>query len=78
MIRAKFYCASIQRMKSSEPGLEGNTVAESIRLEAVIDENKEWSRWTPSGTLTMHVTNPNVFGQIKEGQMVFVDLTPIP
>jgi hypothetical protein len=30
------------------------------------DENKEWSKYTPSGSIEMHITNPAAFDQFEE------------
>lgn len=55
----------------------GETDSEAITLSAVTGNdgpNASWSKWTPSGTLSFVVTNPDVFGQVAEGQTYFVDL----
>lgn len=30
--------------------------------------NAQWSKWTPSGQLTLNVSNPDAFGKVKPGQ----------
>lgn len=53
MIKAKF------RLISIEPTSDG--AGSIVKLEAVTAEraeNKEWSKWTPSGKLEMLITNP--------------------
>ena len=42
------------------------------------DPNKSWSKWTPSGTLELTITNPEAFNQFAVGQDYFVDFTPVP
>ena len=43
---------------------------ETVQLQAVYgdsEENKTWSKWTPSGSLQLSVTNPAVFGEFVPG-----------
>lgn len=54
-----------------------------LTLEACIDEsgdNKDWSKWTPSGRLEMTVTNEAAFPKIDgldAGDVYWVDLSPV-
>jgi hypothetical protein len=59
----------------------GDKVQEEIGLNAVYSSdansaNAQWSKWTPSASLTMSISNPLAFGKILPGQFVFVDITP--
>jgi hypothetical protein len=38
-------------------------------------ENKSFSKWTPSGSLQMTITNPVAFNMFEDGQEYYVDLT---
>jgi GH35 family endo-1,4-beta-xylanase len=50
---------------------------EEVRLVPVTgEENKEWSRWTPSGEVKMQITNPEALNQFTVGADYFVDFTP--
>jgi len=40
-------------------------------------ENESFASATPSGTLTIHVTNPSVIGKFEPGQEVYLDITAI-
>lgn len=43
------------------------------------DEAKEWSKYTPSATMTMWITNPDAheqFGVGREFLLTFQDVTP--
>lgn len=74
-VRAKFKCQSV--VKHPEPAHDGGFVA--VSFHAVYGEgkeNKEWSKYTPSGNLTMSITNPDAFGWFEEGKEYFLDLTP--
>ena len=39
-------------------------------------ENKTFSKYTPSGNITLYITNPNLFG-IKQGDIYLVDITKV-
>ena len=75
-IRAKFYCAKVARHAN---GPAEETSAVDVELRAVYgdgEQNKEWSRWTPSGGLQMQVTNPACFDAFKEGAEYYIDISP--
>lgn len=38
-------------------------------------EDNSYARWTPSGSLSLTVTNPNLIGKFKIGQRFYVDFT---
>lgn len=70
-VRAKFNCVSVE----PNPGGEGVDVL----MRAVIGEegdNAEWSKWTPTGELTMHVTNPSAAERFVPGWDYFIDISP--
>lgn len=58
---------------------KGEKVSEELTLGAVYgpegSPNAQWSKWTPSASLTMQINNPSAFGKVLPGQFVFVDLT---
>jgi hypothetical protein len=71
MVRAKM------KVQEIVPAQDGSYKA--VTLQAVTDdENKSWSKWTPSGQLTMTITNPDAFNQFEVGQTYFLDFTPAP
>lgn len=62
-------------------GNEGQAEYQEIALSAVYSNkvdsaNAQWSRWTPSASLTMQVSNTTAFNKVKPGQFVYVDITP--
>lgn len=74
-IRAKMSVSTVTRNADQS----GNISSENITLQAVYggsEENKQWSKWTPSGTLTMTINNPDAFGKLLPGQFYFIDLVP--
>lgn len=54
------------------------TSCEEVWMTAACDDlNKEWHDATPVGDLHFIINNPAAFGQLKTGQDIMVDLTPI-
>ena len=52
---------------------------EEISASAVISDkegsvNKQWSKWTPSGTLKFTVSNENVFDRLRPGDYFYLDV----
>lgn len=73
MVRAKFRCTERKEQASYT---EGGKNAEIVRLVAVSDpQNKEWAKWTPSGTIEMQIDNPSALDQFQVGGYYFVDFT---
>ena len=71
-VRAKMKCT--EKTGTAEAG-------GSIKLEAVYDggdENSSWSKYTPSGSVTMWVTNPAAYDGFEVGQKYYIDFTPVP
>lgn len=70
MIRAKFQCHEVTKDSS------GN---EKVSLGAVYgngEANKEWSKYTPSGSLTMTISQEGAQGKFIPGKEYFLDFTP--
>lgn len=44
--------------------------------EGEFDSNSQWSKWTPSGELTLTISNPEAYEQLKLGQAYYVDINP--
>ena len=74
-VRAKFKVQSITLDMSD---------SRTVKLHAVTgngeedDPNADWSKWTPSGEISMHITNPAAFEQFKVGTEFYVDFTEAP
>lgn len=74
MLRAKFKVQRIGRYEGSDP-------SETVHLMAVYSadpesENAQWSKATPSGTLSMTISNPKAQGLLEEGKEYYIDITP--
>lgn len=63
MVTAKFFVKTITR-HAHQP------LAAQVELSAVTrgEDNKNWSRYTPSGTITMYVTNAAAIEQFELGK----------
>ncbi len=76
VLRLKMVVNSVKKVYDTE----GNITQEELGLNAVYGKegsaNAQWSKWTPSGSLTMSISNPEAFGKVLPGQFLFVDLIP--
>jgi hypothetical protein len=77
VLRLKMSVSSVKKVCDSE----GVITQEEISLMAVYSNkegsaNAQWSKWTPSASLVICISNPQAFGKVLPGQFVFVDLTP--
>jgi hypothetical protein len=39
--------------------------------------NKSWSKWTPSGSLSITITNPAAIDQFEKGKAYYLDFNPV-
>ena len=67
--RCKFRCDSVLATEGAK------TVVLTAATEAD-DDNKEWSKWTPSGRLELAITNLPASEMFTPGEFYFLDLTP--
>ena len=72
-IRAKFFVTSVELFAS--PADSG-----SVKLTATNKkdgDNTDWSKWTPSGSVQMYITNPSAFEFFKDAmngnKTIYVD-----
>jgi hypothetical protein len=65
IVRAKFRCEQ----------KDGENVLFRACIEG--EENKEWSRWTPAGTIQMTINNPTALAAFEVGKDYFLDFTPV-
>lgn len=69
-VRAKFVCEEI------EAGDDGSG---DVKLSAVVsgsEENRNFFKWTPSGTLRMGTCNAEALSQFELGKDYYIDITP--
>ena len=72
MIRAKFRCTSITQHEGHQPIEVVKLCAANGSKESA---NAQWSKWTPSGTLEIGISNPDAQGKFKPGQHYFLDFS---
>ncbi len=74
-LRCKMRVVEVLHVKESD----GSTNQERVKLAAVYgnsDENKHWSKWTPSASFEIYINNPDAMGKLSSGHEFFVDFTP--
>lgn len=77
IIRAKMRCIKKTSSKSAY-GPSGTTDSESVEFQPVVGPgNEEWSKWTPSGSLTMQINNPDAVAKTEVGKDYFIDISPV-
>jgi hypothetical protein len=79
-MRAKLQVIGVTQQKSGETVMSENLSLSAVCGKAPFGENGEsedntYARYTPMATLTMQISNPNLFGKIKEGQKFYLDFT---
>jgi len=69
MVRAKFKCVSVTNSDT-----EGG---KRYFFDAAVEgeENKSWSKWTPSGRLEVTITNPDA-QKFEAGKCYYLDFSP--
>lgn len=84
-VTAKFYVSEVRPITYGvTPGRRPAPMAEpqaEVTLHAVTsgsEDNKQWNKWTPSGSLKMTVTNPAAIEQFQVGQYVMLTMEPVP
>lgn len=76
-VRAKVRVISI----TDNVNPDGSITSCGVRLVPVTDgspENQTWSRYTPSGSIDLAITNPDAVARFREATEFYVDFTPIP
>ena len=76
-VLAKFYVAGVSDITNGNETAPEKT-GENVTLSAVTsgsEENKSFSMWTPTGQLTMAVTNPNLYGFFVQGEELYLNIS---
>lgn len=78
MVRAKFFINKIELY--NEPRDSGTVYLQPVYGNS--EENKSWSKATPSGELRMFISNPEAFAVFKEAydnkKSFYLDFTEAP
>jgi hypothetical protein len=75
MVRAKFYVSTLTKQKMGQ-GSETGTL---VKLNPVVtgsDENKEFYRYTPSGSIEIGILNEKTAEMFEIGKEYYIDFTP--
>lgn len=70
-VKAKFAVTGVNRLQGSE-------IVTAIPVTSGSEENKSFSKFTPSGKLEMYITNENLFGWFQPGEELYLDITKAP
>ena len=79
----------MMRAKMQVQTVEGSDTYETVIMSAVTGSNKPYgpngenedntyARYTPSGNLSLNITNPDLIGKFKVGQKFYLDFTEAP
>ena len=74
-VRAKMKCFTETPLNSGDPN-ERTAQVHLIPVYGDGEENKTWSKWTPSGEVRLFITNPSAIDQFEPGKEFYVDFTP--
>jgi hypothetical protein len=74
MVRAKFNVESVKHFATVTIEVTLRAVGPKTG-ETLNPENVSFSRYTPSGTLTMMIDNPSLAGFFKPGKSYYLDFT---
>lgn len=69
-VRAKFRCNTVQQFEG------GQEKVDFMPVTTGSEENKTWSKYTPSGSLSMTITAEGAVGQFKPGKEYYLDIVP--
>lgn len=76
-MRAKLKISSVESKESYE-NLNFSAVSKLEGYPASgLDEDNSFAKWTPTAKLEMTITNPELIGKFKEGQVFYVDFTEV-
>lgn len=79
VVRAKMRCIEkLNRCSASAYGAPSPMDSTHVKLAPVVGPgNEEWSKWTPGGSVEMHINNPAAVEKFEVGKDYFVDFTPV-
>lgn len=81
-VRAKFFVKELKHVHVDGPDVYAEVIMSPVfgsypGASGKDDDNKQWSKWTPSGELKMAVTNPAAISQFDVGKAYYLDFTPV-
>lgn len=75
MMRAKMVVQSVERFTTMER-LKFSPVCSKGFGPNGESEDNTYARYTPAGSVSLDVTNPDLLGKLQPGQAFYVDFTP--
>lgn len=77
MTRAKLTCMAVDPIADEEKKVLGEQVTFSACYDTKdAPEDNSFSKYTPSASFVMHVTNPDLYGKFEAGKAYYFDITP--
>jgi hypothetical protein len=88
-MRAKFQVTQVKKFTCNGQPPVGCEEVTSINLEMMAvtekpfdadgnSEDNSFARWSPSGSFSINIANPNLFDQFEVGQKYYLDFTEAP
>lgn len=74
-MRAKFQVSNVEKPYDGCERLSLVAVTEKPFDGEGKSEDNDFARWTPSGTLSIDITNPTLHGKFQQGQKFYLDFT---
>jgi len=79
MVRAKFL---VKKVEVTTPRSANASAGFAIEMQPVYDtnpnsENGQFYKWTPGGKIELSTINEEAAAQLKVGEEVYVDFTPV-
>lgn len=76
MMRAKMQVRNVERIGENMERLSLSAVTGNVPFGPNGEhEDNSYARWTPSGTISLDITNPALHGTFSQGQKFYVDFT---
>jgi hypothetical protein len=72
-VRAKF---RVSYLKKIHTGGDPQGEVELTAVSGKDGDNASWSKWTPTGKITMTITNPAAYNVFDPGREFYIDFTP--
>lgn len=76
-IRGRFTLQTIEQHATANPAEECYANVKFTAVTASNEDCKTWSKHTPSGELTMAITNPSALKNLEVGKDYFLDISPV-
>jgi hypothetical protein len=73
-VRAKF---RVDHIDQYGPQFNDQATVVASATNVKDGDNKDWSKWSPSGQLTLSITNPDAAKFFRPGQVLWVDFSEV-